>query len=353
VSRIANDKIDYAIDGVSVDMATMRDVARLAGVSTATVSHVLNKTRFVEPETSGRVHAAIGKLGYEIDEVAQSLRTGATRTIALIVPDLINPFYGELAVAVQRRALLEGYDVVVFNTDVPDGTMDVLFEHYLRAIRRKRYDAVIVAEALPIEPAARQRLVATETPVILIGGLPLAHADRVFIDDYRAACDMMAYLTSQGYSTIAHISGVLDMPSAADRQRGYRDGLSAAGLQYWPELDVVGDFMCDGAYRAMQKILAGPRRPAAVFAANDITAIGAQLACLDAGIRVPEDVAIAGFDDLAVGTSMRPALTTIYHAQREIGEEATRLALARIRDEGPEQKQTVIVPHRLVIRQSA
>jgi LacI family transcriptional regulator len=334
-------------------MATMRDVARLAGVSTATISHVVNKTRFVEPETSARVRTAIGQLGYEVDGVARSLRTGATRMLALIIPDLVNPFFAEIAVAAQRYALLAGYDVAIFNTDVPEGSPKVLFEHYLKAIRRKRYDAVIVAETIPLDPIARQQLTVTATPVILIGGIPHAQADRVYIDDYGAAREMMAYLNRRGYRSIAHIAGVPGMRAAADRQRGYRDGLAAAGQPYRPEHDVIGDFQRDGGYHAMQQLLASPCRPSAVFAANDLTAIGAQLACQDAGVNVPNDVAIAGFDDLTLVTDVRPALTTINHGQREIGKEAVRMALARIRHEAPEDKQTIIVPHRLVVRQSA
>lgn len=346
-------RIDCAIDTIEVNVATMRDVARLAGVSTSTVSHVLNKTRFVEIETSERVRAAVDKLSYEVDGAAQSLRTRETLTLALLLPDLVNPFFAEIAVAVQHSAVLAGYDLAVFNVDAPDGTPHVLFDHYLRAIRRKRYDAVMVAETVAIQPAARQQLVATETPVVLIGSIPHPQADRVYIDDYAAAREMMAYLVGRGHTAVAHIMGLPSMPAAVDRQRGYRDGLHAAGLPLRPEFEVAGDFIRDGGYRAMQQLLACSPRPTAVFTANDLTAIGAQLACLDAGVKVPEEMAIAGFDDLTLGRDMRPALTTIYHGQREIGAEVVRLALARIRQEAPGEKQTIIVPHRLVIRQSA
>ena len=334
-------------------MATMRDVAKLAGVSTATVSHVLNKTRKVEPDTSERVRTAISQLGYEVDGVAQSLRVRATSTFALIIPDLTNPFFPELATAVQQNAARAGYDVAIFSVDAPHGAAQDLFEHYLRAIRRKRYDVVIFAETLLMDPVARAQLMATGTPVVLIGGVPHPQADRVYIDDYRAARDLMRYLIERGHSTIAHIRGAGGMPSALDRQRAYRDSLLEAGLPIVPELEVEGTFLRDGGYVGMQRLLACSPRPSAVFAANDMTAVGALLACVDAGINVPGDVAIAGFDDIALAIDLRPALTTIYHGQREIGAEAVRLALARARHEAPEEKQTTIVPHRLVIRQSA
>lgn len=334
-------------------MATMRDVAKLAGVSTATVSHVLNKTRNVEPGTSARVRLAIDQLGYEVDGVAQSLRVRSTSTFALIIPDLTNPFFPELATVVQHNAARAGYDVAIFNVDTPGGTAQELFDHYLRAIRRKRYDVVIFAETLPISAAARAQLMAAGTPVVLISGVPHPQADRVYIDDYRAARDLMAYLIGRGHTAIAHITGALGMPSTLDRQRGYRDSLFEAGLPFSPELEVPGTFLRDGGYAAMRHLLARSSRPTAVFAANDLTAFGALLACIDAGVKVPDEIAIAGFDDIALAADLRPALTTVNHGQREIGAEVVRLALMRARHEALEEKQTVIVPHRLMVRQSA
>jgi LacI family transcriptional regulator len=334
-------------------MVTMKDVAQRARVSTATVSHVLNGTRVVQPQTRERVLAAIHELGYEMDGVARSLRVRATFTIALIIPDLSNPFFPELAVAVQLDAAHAGYDVVIYSVDVPHGGSRELFAHYLRAIRRRRHDAVIIAEALLLEPAAWRQLMAIGIPVVLIGGMPRPQADRVYIDDYAAARDVMDYLIRKGHTLIGHVCGAPGMMSAAERQRGYRDGLRCAGLCTAPDLEISGTFLRDGGYTGMQQLLACAPRPTAVFAANDLTAVGALCACLDASVRVPDDVAIVGFDDIALATDVRPVLTTVYHSQREIGQEAARLALARLRGECPEEKQTIIVPHRLVVRDSA
>ncbi|MGH2411789.1 MAG: LacI family DNA-binding transcriptional regulator [Chloroflexota bacterium] len=334
-------------------MSTMRDVAKLAGVSTATVSHVLNKTRNVEPETSARVQLAIRELGYEVDGVAQSLRVRATSTFALIIPDLTNPFFPELATVVQHNAAHAGYDVAIFSVDTPGGGSEGLFEHYLRGIRRKRYDVVIFAETLPIDPTAHARLVATGTPVVLISGIPHPQADRVYIDDHGAARDLVRYLIGKGHTMIGHITGAPGMWATLERQRGYRDSLIEAGLPVLPELEVPGTFLRDGGYAAMRQLLACSPRPTAVFAANDLTAQGALVACVDANVKVPDDIAIAGFDDIAVAADLRPALTTVYHGQREIGAEVVRLALTRAGRQAPEEKQTIIVPHRLIVRQSA
>ncbi len=331
----------------------MRDVATLAGVSTATVSHVLNKTRNVEPETRARVQLAIRDLGYEVDGVAQSLRVRSTSTFGLIIPDLTNPFFPELATVVQHNAARAGYDVAIFSVDTPGGDSAGLFDHYLRGIRRKRFDVVIFAETLPIDPTAHAQLVATGTPVILISGVPHPQADRVYIDDYGAARDLTHYLIGRGHTAIAHITGALGMSSTLERQRGYRDSLIDAGLSVTADLEVPGTFLRAGGYDAMRQLLARTPRPTAVFAANDLTAHGALLACIDAGVRVPDQIAIAGFDDIAVAADLRPALTTVYHGQREIGAEVVRLALLRARRESPEEKQTIIVPHRLIVRQSA
>jgi LacI family transcriptional regulator len=204
-----------------------------------------------------------------------------------------------------------------------------------------------------MDPVARGQLMATGTPVVLIGGTRHPQADRVYIDDYGAARDLMAYLISKGHTRIAHISGAAGMPSAFDRQRGYRDGLLNAKLPIIPDLDVSGTFLRDGGYAGMQRLLTCTPRPTAVFAANDLTAFGAMLACFDAGIRIPNEIAIAGFDDIALAADLRPPLTTVYHAQQEIGAEAVRLALARARRQAPPEKQVSILPHRLIVRQSA
>jgi LacI family transcriptional regulator len=334
-------------------MATMRDVANLAGVSTATVSRVLSQTNNVEPETTARVRAAIDQLGYEVDGVAQSLRVRSTFTFALIIPDLTNPFFPELATVVQHDAARAGYDVAIFSVDTPGGGSKGLFDHYLRAIRRKRYDVVIFAETLPIDPSAHAQLVATGTPVILISGIPHPQADRVYIDDYGAARDLTQYLIGKGHTAIAHITGAPGMSSTLERRRGYRETLIEAGLSAGPELEVPGTFLRDGGYTAMRHLLDRSPRPTAVFAANDLTAHGALLACLDTEVKVPDQIAIAGFDDIAVAADLRPALTTVYHGQREIGAEVVRLALTRARQKVPEERQTIIVPHRLIVRQSA
>ena len=333
-------------------MATMKDVARTAGVSTATVSHVLNGTRLVHVVTRERVLRTIRELGYERDDSARRLRARSTFTIALIVPDLGNPLFPELATHVQLAAVRAGYDVVIYSTDVPGGSDQTLFQSYIRAIRRKRYDAVIVAETAPTTPENREQLLTAGVPVVLIGGRPYQEADRVYIDDYAGALDVMEHLTGLGHTHIAHITGAPGMAAASDRLRGYRDGLRRAGLPLSQHFEVGGTFLRDGGRRAMQELLHCSPRPTAVFAANDLTAVGAMHACFGAGLRIPEDIALVGFDDCSVATDVYPALTTVYYGQREIGSIAVGLAIARSRKEGPPTYQTIIVPHRLVLRGS-
>lgn len=342
-------------------MATMKDVARHAGVSTATVSHVLNGTRRVDPETLKRVRAAISDLRYDVNGTARSLRVRTTSTFALIVPDLANPFWPEVAVALQLQAVDAGYDIVIYSIDLPHGNSSDLFHHYLRAIRAKRYDAVIYAETLRLSPLSVQELVATGTPVVLIGGTPHPETDRVYIDDYGAARDLMDHLIGRGHTLIAHITGAPGMSSSEQRLRGYLDSLAAAELPVDPRLQVPGTFLYEGGYGAMQSLLLVRPRPTAVFAANDLTALGAMLACVDARVRVPDEIAIAGFDDIALASYARPALTTVYHGQRELGREAIRLGVRAHKrslpdgdDSAPNDgQQTIIVPHRLIVRDSA
>ena len=342
-------------------MATMKDVARRAGVSTATVSHVLNGTRHVDPGTRDRVRAAIRDLHYDVNGTARSLRVRTTSTFAVIVPDLANPFWPEVVVALQLEAINAGYDIVIYSIDLPHGSSADLFQHYLRSIRGKRYDAVIYAETLRLNPLSVQELIDTGTPVVLIGGTPHPQTDRVYIDDYAAARDLMSHLIGRGHTSIAHITGAPGMSSSEQRLRGYVESLSAEGIPIDPRLQVPGTFLHEGGYTAMQRLLAARPRPTAVFAANDLTALGAMLACVDAGVRVPDQIAIAGFDDISLAVNTRPALTTVYHGQRELGREAIRLAVGAHRRTLPETDQgsmeegqvTIIVPHRLIVRDSA
>lgn len=342
-------------------MATMKEVAAHAGVSTTTVSYVLNGRRFVQPETRERVRAAIEALQYDINDTARSLRRRTTSTLALIVPDLVNPFWPELAAAIQGEAPRNGFDVVLYSIDLPHSVGSDLFHHYLRAIRGKRYDAVIYAEALRLGPLSVQELVDTGTPVVLIGGKAFPGTDRVYIDDYAAARDLMRHLIARGHTSIAHITGAPDMASTEQRLRAYRDSLAEAGLAADPDLEVPGTFLHAGGYAAMQQLLRRRPRPRAVFAANDLTALGAIAACADVGVAVPREVAIAGFDDIAVAAYVRPALTTVSHGQRELGHEAVRLAIqahrrrleATAEERPPGAPETVIVPHRLLVRDSA
>src|SRR5262249_4560000 len=160
----------------------------------------LNRTRKVEVETSERVRAAIEKLGYEVDGVAQSLRVRSTFTFALIIPDLTNPFFPELATVVQHNAARPGYHGAICNDDTPGSASQELCAHCLRASGRRRYDVVLFAETWPISHEARAQLVATGTPVVLISGIPYPQADRVYIDDYRAARDLMAHLIARGHA---------------------------------------------------------------------------------------------------------------------------------------------------------
>lgn len=333
-------------------MATMRDVARAAEVSTTTVSHVLNGTRLVHPVTRDRVLTRIRELGYERDDRARRLRAHSTFTIALIVPDLNNPLFPELATYIQLEAVRAGYDVVIYSTDVPHGGDQTLFQHYIRAVRQKRYDAVIVAETAPTAPENREQLIATGIPIVLIGGIPCKEADRVYIDDYAGALDVMAHLVARGHKLIAHITGVSGMAAASDRLRGYRDGLERAGLPLRADFEVGDTFLREGGWRAMNELLFRSPRPTAVFAANDLTAVGAMHACFAAGLRIPQDVALVGFDDSSVARDVYPQLTTVYYGQREIGSTAVALAISRARQQSRSEWQTIIVPHKLMARDS-
>ncbi len=332
-------------------MGTIKQVAARAGVSIATVSHVINETRYVSDDARQRVQQAIQELDYEVDQVARSLRTGRSNTIALIVPDLRNPFFPELAHALQKRAEELGFDVAIYNVDVPGGTAEARAAHYLKELRRTRVDGIILVETIGLRLS--DHLARLPFPVVFITGEEPASSDQVSVNDEAAAFDATMYLVGKGHTRIGHIAGPLDQISATRRCAGYLRALQQAGIPAQANYISQGTFLREGGTTAMQQLLNLPERPLAILAANDLTAVGALDVVLDAGLRVPEDIAIMGFDDIALAAEVRPGLTTVYMGQQESGREAASLLIRRITQQAPQEPVHIVVPHRLVQRASA
>ena len=328
---------------------TQRDVARLAGVSQTTVSLVLSgaSTTSIPPETLERVQAAMRELGYVPNRWAQALKTNRTMTIACVVPDISNPFYPSLLRGLQAVADDAGYDVITVNTD---GTAE-REQRFLNWSLEGRVDGVIgvffTLRAADFKPLtdADIGVVRIESSTKKDGPLPV---DNLFIDNEAAAAAMTRHLIARGYRRIAMIAGIGGPQEG--RLRGYEAALVEAGRK--PLIVADEAFNEDGGFRAAQQLLAQANRPDAIFAANDLMAIGAMAAARDAGFAIPDDVAIAGFDDIFAARLVTPALTTIAQFQYDLGAAAAEVLLDRLRrgNVGPGTSQAM--PFRLIERSS-
>lgn len=334
-------------------MATMRDVAKLAGVSQPTVSRVLNRTNTdipISEDTINRVMAAVKELGYRTNVLARSLRTQKTQMIALMLADISNPFYHPIARAVHNVAREHQYDVLIANSDH-------LYEseiHFCEAITRRPVDGVIM---VPIHLSAQEIdsfIDHTNTPVVVLGPhVYHPNIDAVFVDDEQAVYDLTSWLIQEkGYKSFAFI-GVPDyMPPGPRRFRGFMTALNDAGIAVDPQYVGQGDFTLEGGKRAAGELIAKGNLPDALVVANDLMAIGAILTLQEAGYRVPEDVAVVGFDDIPEAQIVRPALTTIVHDAADIGVKLAELLFERI-DDPHLPNRRVKSTYGLVIRDSA
>jgi LacI family transcriptional regulator len=324
-------------------------VAALAGVSATTVSHALNGRRPVSEATRRRVLDAIEELGYRPNVVARGLRAGRSLTIGLVIPDITNPFYPVLARGLQDVLGPAGYDEIVTNTN---GERD-LERHALDKMISRQVDGIAFAvfhtHADDLRP-----VIDAGIPVVRLGGRQaLPGVDLVHSDDEGSAAEAARYLLRGGFRRIAFVCGPAAEGPAAERVAGYRAALAEAGVAVDPELVVYTEFSRAGGAEGVGRLLELPVPPDAVMCANDMMAIGAVDAARERGLRVPDDLAVMGFDDIEAASLVTPALTTMANPAREIGRACARLLLERISGTVAGPSTEVIIPARLVRRQSA
>lgn len=315
------------------------------------VSYVLNgKTILAVPdETRQRILHAIETLGYVPDRRAQSLRTRKTYTIACVIPDITNPFYPAFARGIQDVAEAHGYDCISYNTD---GVAEREWK-CLRSLQRGHVDGVIATlfhlKLQDMQPLwdhgiAIVRFEARRPRPI---GAPL---DVVYLDNQAAARAMVSYLLDRGHARVGMIAG--DQGPRGARVRGYRDALAGRGIPIDETMIVGSDFNEEGGYQAMTTLLAREPRPTAIFAANDLIALGALVAAREAGLRVPRDIALAGFDDIPATQLVSPALTTVSQTAHAIGRRAAAMVLERLNGAAGDAGRCEEVPYTLVVRES-
>jgi len=327
-------------------MATIKDVAALAGISYTTVSHVVNKTRPVSEEVRLKVEAAIKRLDYVPSAVARSLKAKTTATIGLLVPNSLNPYFAELARGIEDYCERNGYCVILCNSDDNPEKQ----RNYLRVLLEKRIDGLIVASAGG-DSGLVAGLTGVRTPMVIVDrGLEGVDADLVRIDHEYGAFLATRHLLELGHRDIAFIGGPADTSVAQMRLAGYRRALNEAGVEVPRERMLESDFTSTGGYSAAA-VLLEKTPPSAIFAGNDMIGIGVLRAAAERNIRVPSELSVIGFDDIQMSRYVYPALTTVGQSILQLGEKAAELLLRRIATPGLPIDQRIVTPN-IVLRES-
>lgn len=328
---------------------TIEDVAAASGVSPTTVSHVFSGHRPVNAETRRMVREIAANLGYRPNAVAQSLRSRRTDTIMIVVPDITNTFYPELARGVQDVVTPAGYQALLANTDAVASEERALLEVALS----RRIDGVVFV-GFHISPDDLVPLVDAGTSVVSVGQVRAGgQMDTVRFDDAAAARQAAAFLLDRYGASVALIDGEEDSPPGIRRRHGFEQAFADRGIDPVPGSILATEFTRAGGVSGMRRLLARSSRPRAVLCANDLIAFGAIDVLNDAGLAVPDDVAIAGHDDIDAATIVSPRLTTTRTDARDLGRGAGEFMLTRMTGEYSGPGRELVVPHELVVRESA
>lgn len=326
----------------------IKDVARLAGVSTATVSHVINSTRFVTDETRRKVLDAIEQLNYSPNVHARNLASGRSSTIGLIISDVANPFFPELVKSIQERAIGHGYDVILSNTNYDPKRTATSVQ---RLIEQQVSGVAVMTSEMDFDLIERLR--AKKVAVVFLDlGEVGPHTSNIVVNYEKGIREGVEHLLALGHRRIAYISGPSHLKSAARRKAAFAKIMKKyqSSLHTTP-LIFEGDFRTTGGQRAAVEILRLTPRPTAILSGNDLMAIGALRELKSAGLRVPQDISVIGFDDISFTVLADPQLTTILIPRAEIGASAVEALIHMIK--APDSMgQEFKVSTQLVVRES-
>jgi len=327
---------------------TIRDVAALAGVSAATVSRVMNGKADVAADLRQRVLAAVTELGYRRNGPARSLRTRAAMVLGIIISDITNPFFTAVVRGAEDQAQLAGYSVVLANADE-----DVAKEaRYLEVAADEQMAGVLLSPASPRQTSI-DVLVERGIPVVTIDRrLTAAAVDSVTVDNHLAARKAAQHLIDQGCLRVGIVAGPVQTTTGASRLAGYRAALRAAGRTVDPSLVAYADFRTEGGYVATRTLLRQRQPPDGLLFSNNLMTVGGLRAIAEAGLAIPDDIAIVGFDDAIWTTALRPPLTVVAQPVYEIGQTAARLLLRRIEGEKFPPRR-VVLRAELIVRASS
>jgi len=304
---------------------TMRDVARLAGVSTSTVSGVINETVVVSPKRRARVLEAMAALDYHPDAIARSLKTGRSNAVGVVVPDITNAFYPEVIRGIEETAQAAGYSVLLCDSN----ESNAVEERHLAALFARRVDGVLLAccaDSKAIELISRRHL-----PVVFIDRVPLTSAvNSVCSDNLRAGQSATEHLIGLGHERIGMLAGHLGLSPHRDRLEGFRKAMQEAHLPILDEYLICGDIQIESGLQDGKRLLALSTPPTAIMASNNKLLLGVLQAVNEKGFSIPEDLSVLGFDDYSWNQHFSPALTAIAQQTHEIGARSFKLLLQLI-----------------------
>jgi LacI family transcriptional regulator len=326
--------------------ATIHDVAREAGVSVSTVSRVLNNKDDVALETSEKVQGVIDELGYISSLAARGMRSRRTNVIGLIMPDVASLYGVEVMRGVNQAIAQLDYDLIIYtNGDIRKYGTAEREGRYVVLLNGSITDGVIV-----VTPAVKD--FSTETPIVVIDPNNESPECPALIATNRAgALAAMTYLTGLGHRRIGFITGRLDLVSASRRLQGYTDGLAACGIPVKEELIQVGDYNTETAVGCARVLLSLPEPPTAIFAANDMSAIGVYQVAQEMGVRIPQELSVVGFDNIRESAFLNPPLTTVDQFIADMGTIAVEMVVKLVKGETLERNLHEI-PTQLVVRDS-
>lgn len=309
-------------------MPTIKDVAKRANVSVATVSYVLNSSRPVHPDKKERILQAIEELDYTPNATARGLRVKRNKTIGLVIPDIMNPFYPDLAKGCQDAAKESGYTLMMYNTDDQEGQLSGI----IKEVKEGKVDGLILASLKTTERNELQELLELSFPVVLAHrGLEQVEIDSVVADNFTGAYDAAKHFVALGHRKIAFMNGIERSPASEQRRNGYLAAMKSEALRKWV---VAGEGKYQTGYTTAYKLLQQPvsDRPTAILASSDLMALAVMDAAKDLALSVPEDIAVIGYDNLFIASFRSIALTTVHVPRYEIGQEAAKLLIGKMEE---------------------
>jgi LacI family transcriptional regulator len=329
-------------------LTTISDVALAAGVSKSTVSRVLNDRPKVDPVMADRVRRAVATLGYQPSRVAQALRTQQSRVWAVVITDVRNAFFTEVVRGIEDLAYSAGYSVVLCNAD-EQVSKEV---SYIELALAERVGGLVLSPARPYA-AHVGKVLASGTPIVTINGrLDNYDVDRVLTNNALGAREAVLHLIEGGYERLACITGLSETTTAQERLEGFMNGMSAGRHKVNPEFVRYGDYREESGFAEMKTLLTMRRPPDAVFVANNQMTLGALEAIAQAGLAIPGDIGVVGFDDLPWAPLLKPPLTTVAQPTQDIGLETGRLLLSRVEGYRGRAREVILSPE-LKIRASS